>query len=184
MKLAFLLSSSVALLANSSPHPAKEALEKMRKHMPEEVKKGHVEEWVRDTLAKQQQPEAGKPHILVIGDSWADVVGGGGSVGESFLMRRLKAHNCTATSSCIAIPGTTASMWASAPFLSTLKVAAKTADYVYVMLVGNDALELMPDCAQKEKKSAQECGDELMAQALPNMNKIVDAIHESNPKAQ
>lgn len=167
-----------------SAGPATDALGKMREKMPEEVKNGNVEKWAKETLAKQQQPEAGKPHILVIGDSWADVVGGGGSVGQSFLMRRLKAHNCTATSSCIAIPGTTASMWASAPFLSTLKVAAKTADYVYMMLVGNDALELMPDCAHKEKKSAQECGDELMAQALPNMNKIIDAIHESNPKAK
>lgn len=152
--------------------------------MPEEVKQGRVEQWARETLAKQQQPEAGKPHILVIGDSWADVVGGGGSIGQSFLMRRLKAHNCTATSSCIAIPGTTASMWASASFLAATKVAAKTADYVYIMLVGNDALELMPDCAHKEKKSAAQCGDELMAQALPNMLKLVDAIHEANPKAK
>merc|ERR1719181_1529538 len=114
----------------------------LQEGMPEDVKNGQVEKWAKETLAQQQQPEAGKPHILVIGDSWADVVGGGGSVGQSFLMRRLKAHNCTATSSCIAIPGTTASMWASSAFMAATAAAAKAADYVYIMLVGNDALEL------------------------------------------
>lgn len=171
------------LIALAAASPARDALEMMRGKMPEEVKKGNVEQWVKDTLAMQQQPEVNKPHILVIGDSWADVVGGGGSVGQSFLMRRLKAHNCTATSSCIAIPGTTSGMWASAPFIKATKLAAKTADYVYVMLVGNDALELSPHCAHKEKKTAAQCADELMAQALPNMYKIFDAIHEANPNA-
>jgi len=164
--------------------PAKDALDEMRKQMPEDVKNGNVEKWARETLATQEQKKDGIPHILVIGDSWADVVGGGGSVGQSFLMKRLKNHSCTATSSCIAIPGTTASMWASAAFIAATKAAAKTADYVYIMLVGNDALDLMPDCAQKEKKTAEQCADELMAQALPNMYKIIDAIHEANPNAK
>jgi len=180
MKLAVL--SGIVLTVASSP--AKDVLERMQHLMPEEVKKGNVEKWARDSLARQEQKKDGVPHILVIGDSWADVVGGGGSIGQSFLMRRLKDHSCTATSSCIAIPGTTASMWASAPFIATTKAAAKTADYVYIMLVGNDALELMPDCAHKEKKTAEQCADELMAQAYPNMLKIMDAIHEANPKAK
>lgn len=184
MRTACALVLSAFLSAVASPHPALDALSEMRERMPEQVKDGHVEDWVRDTLAKQQQPEVGKPHILVIGDSWADVVGGGGSIGQSFLMKRLKAHGCQATSSCIAIPGTTSGMWASAPFIAATKLAAKTADYVYIMLVGNDALELMPDCAHQEKKSASQCADELMASALPNMYKIIDAIHEANPKAR
>merc|ERR1712100_134231 len=50
------------------------------------------------------------------------------------------------------------------------------------MLVGNDALELMPPCAHKGN-SAEECADQLMAQAVPETYKIFDAIHEANPKA-
>jgi len=168
------------------PGPAQDALQKMREMRDPAadaaVKSGQVEQWARDTLANQSQPEVGKPHILVIGDSWADVVGGPTSVNGSFLIRALKDHNCAATSACIAIPGTTSSNWASLPFLAAVKTAAKTADYVYVMLGGNDALELMPECARKEKKTAAECGDELFAQALPNMYKIFDAIHAANPK--
>jgi hypothetical protein len=183
MKFALVLLSCTILSTNAAPHPAQDAFKEMQKLIPEEVQKGNVEKWARDTLAKQEQPQAGKPHILVIGDSWADVVGMPTSTNGSFLYQRLKAHGCEATSSCIAIPATTASMWASAPFIAATKAAAKTADYVYIMLVGNDALMLMPDCASK-KKSAEECADELMAAALPDMYKIVDAIHEANPKAR
>jgi len=179
MKVALLVLSCGILSTNASPHPAKDALKRLQKSIPKDVVK-----WTEHVLANSQKKEAGKPHILVMGDSWADVVGGGGSVGESFLMRRLKAHNCSATSSCIAIPGTESSFWASAPGLKAVKLGAKTADYVYIMLVGNDALDLMPDCAHKEKKSAAECGDELMAKAMKNMLLIVDAIHEANPKAR
>lgn len=183
MKVSFLLLSCTVLAATAGP--AKDALARMRERMPQKVKDGLVEEWAQESLAKQQQPEAGKPHILVIGDSWADVVGGGGSVGESFLMRRLKAHSCQATSSCIAIPSTTASMWATAPFLAATAAAAKTADYVYVMLVGNDALDLMPDCHSKDKtKTASQCADDLMNEVVPLMYKIYDNIHKANPKAR
>lgn len=184
MKIDPVLLSCILFSANAGP--AQDALDRMRERMPEDLKQdfsGNIDGWVRDQLAKQEQPEKGKPHILVIGDSWADVVGMTSSVNGSFMMRALKAHSCSATASCIAIPGTTASMWASAPALAALKIAAKTADYVYVMLVGNDALELMPPCAHKGK-SASECSTELMNTALPEMYKIVDAIHASNANAR
>merc|ERR1712232_738241 len=93
------------------------------------------------------------------------------------------AHNCEATSSCIAIPGSTSDMWAANASLKALKVAAKTSQYVYMMLGGNDCLEKMPDCAH-QKKTSTECGDELVASCTVNMHKILGAIHEANPEAR
>merc|ERR1711972_923643 len=49
--------------------------------------------------------------------------------------------------------------------------------------MGNDALDKTPDCAD-EKKTSAECGDQLFAEAVPNMYKIVDAVHEVNPTAR
>jgi len=173
MKVALLALSCSTLLANAGP--AKDLLHEMQKSIPKDVEK-----WIADKDAKVKRA-AGVPHIVVAGDSWADVVGEGGS--ESFLMKRLAAHGCNATSSNIAIPGTTSGMWATAPFSAGLKVAAKGADYVYLMLGGNDCLDLMPNCAQ-EKKSAAECGDSLVANATANVNKLLAAIHEANPKTR
>jgi len=114
------------------------------------------------------------------------VVGMTSSTKGSYMMRALKAHNCQATASCAAIPGTTASMWALPPVLAAIKSVVKLYPdlYVYIMLVGNDALDLMPDCAQDKTKSAEDCADVLMAQALPELYKIVDAVHEGNPNAR
>jgi len=74
-------------------------------------------------------------------------------------------------------------MWAANASLKALKVAARTTEYVYMMLGGNDCLEKMPDCAH-QKKSSGACGDELVASCTSNAHKIVDAIHEVNPKAR
>merc|ERR1712224_1192555 len=162
MKSGILVLLCTILSGNAGP--ARDALYEMQKLIPHDVQK-----WMADQDAKVKR-EAGTPHIVVAGDSWADVVGEGGS--KSFLMQRLTAHGCNATSSNIAIPGTTSGMWATAPFLAGLKLAAKGADYIYLMLGGNDCLDLMPDCAQKEKKSAAECGDQLVASATANVHKI------------
>merc|ERR1719454_734344 len=173
MKLGFLVFLYTILPVNAGP--AKEFLHEMQKKIPKDVL-----QWMIDSDSKMKR-EAGIPHIVVAGDSWADVVGEGGS--NSFLMKRLSAHGCNATSSNIAIPGSTSGMWASKLFLAGLKLAAKRADYVYLMLGGNDCLDLMPDCAQK-KKSAAECGDELVASATANVHKILAAIHDANPNTR
>jgi len=165
----------IALLCTTvNAGPAKDALYEMQKSIPHDVQK-----WMADQDSKVKR-EAGTPHIVVAGDSWADVVGEGGD--SSFLMKRLTAHGCKATSSNIAIPGTTSGMWATAPFLAGLKLAVKGADYLYLMLGGNDCLDLMPDCAQT-KKSASECGDQLVASATANVHKMLAAVQEANPKS-
>ena len=152
MKCEHLVLFCISLSVNAGP--AKDFLHDMQRKIPKDVLK-----WM-DSQDMKVERQAGIPHIVVAGDSWADVVGEGGS--KSFLMKRLAAHGCNATSSNIAIPGTTSGMWATAIFLAGLKRAVKGADYVYLMLGGNDCLDLMPDCAQK-KKSAGECGDQLVA---------------------
>ena len=53
-----------------------------------------------------------------------------------------------------------------------MKLAAKSADYVWIILMGNDALDRMPDCASTGK-SADECSAQLYADMIPNMNTIV-----------
>jgi len=140
--------------------------------------------FVQDILDQEQQRNdiAGTAKILVAGDSWANIVGTFGPL-PSFLEHRLTSHGCNAATTCIAIPGTETEDWAESGMLSALKLAAKGRDYVYIMLVGNDALDKMPDCADEGKTTAQ-CGDELMAEAMANMYKIVDGIHEVNPTAR
>ena len=71
------------------------------------------------------------------------------------------------------------------PVLAALiaAVAAYQPDYVWMTLVGNDALESMPDCA-KTGKSAEQCADQLIGTAVPNAFKIVDAIHKGYPAAR
>lgn len=68
--------------------------------------------------------------------------------------------------------------------LEALKLAAKEHDYVFIVLAGNDALDRCPDCADNKTKTAEDCGDELMSQAMANMYKVVDGIHEANPAAR
>jgi hypothetical protein len=54
---------------------------------------------------------------------------------------------------------------------------------VWISLMGNDALDTMPQCAATGKTAAQ-CGDILYASMLIHMGKIVEAIHLANPKAK
>jgi hypothetical protein len=125
----------------------------------------------------------GLPRILVAGDSWADVVGIGGN--NSFLGKVLQKHECAvAAPTCIAIPGSTSGTWTTKLVLSALKAAAKNYGYVFLTLVGNDALDRMPECAKDENKTAEQCADELLAFSLPNMYKIADAVHSANPDAR
>lgn len=187
MKLIF---TSLILCCQSTSiaaeHPAIEAITQMQSMMPDDVKNGNIEKWVTETLAKQEEPMKGVPHILVLGDSWADIVGmksvnKNGKV--SFLQNALNSHNCTATSRCLAIPGSTADFWAGKLLVGATKLAVKAADYVYIMLMGNDALSYLHDCA-KQGHTAQQCSDGLLNTVMPDMYKIVDAIHAANPKAR
>ena len=119
---------------------------------------------------------AAEPTILIIGDSWGTI-----SPATEYFEKGLK--NCSHKLNNIAIGGTTAKQWAADDKLSQTAQAAKSADYVWITLMGNDALAEMPGCAS-EGKSAPECGDRLYADVLPRMEKIVDNIHSANPNAQ
>jgi len=127
-------------------------------------------------------PEAKR--ILVVGDSWADVVAGGSVLGDSFFTRKLKEHGCSAAVKNIAVPGTMVTDWNAGTYLDTLKKQAKVHDYVWISLMGNDALIDMADCAGNKSKTADQCGDELYAKMIPGVGSILDAIHESNPNAR
>jgi hypothetical protein len=143
-----------------------------------------VAAYIEEQAASAPPAEDGQPRILVIGDSWADVVGFGW--GESFLGRVLKKHGCNNhVPACIAIPGTTTDIWSNGIVLAALKLVVKRYDYVFFTLVGNDALDKMPSCASADPtKSSVQCGDDLMAEVLPNMYKMVDGIHKGNPDAR
>lgn len=47
----------------------------------------------------------------------------------------------------------------------------------------SDALNDMPDCAD-QGKTAVECGDIMMQNALSRMGTIIDGIHDANPDAK
>lgn len=177
MKFVFLLVGWGIYSIHASPNPAKDALAELQKSIPKDPLK-----WVASILAKTPKVEVGTPKIMIIGDSWADVVAEGGN--QSFFERKLMEHGCKISSVCLAIPGSTTSLWVKAIFLSALKLAIKIyrPDYVWMTLAGNDALELMPDCS-KTGKSEKQCGGELVAKVLPNVYKIVDTIHEARPTA-
>jgi len=156
--------------------PAKEALAALSKTMPEDFA-----EWHRDVLANIPVVETGKAKVLVIGDSWADVVAVGGN--ESFFQRKLNdEHGCSIDSYCIAIPGSTSGTWVTKAVLATLTAAVKSyqPDYVWMTLVGNDALDQMPGCAKTGKSEAQ-CCDDLLEVALPRGYEIVDTINAAKP---
>lgn len=178
MRCAALLISGAFVTAASSP--AKDALADLQKDMP---KPEELMKWVLDRVAAAPQVPAGTPKIMIVGDSWADVVAIGGN--QSFFERKLTEHGCHISSLCIAIPGSTSGMWASSLGLKAVKaaVAAYKPDYVWGTLVGNDALDSMPDCAQTGK-SEEECAAQLIGTAIPNVYKIVDAIHEGYPAAR
>jgi hypothetical protein len=137
-----------------------------------------------DTLSRLAKAKAdGHTRILVAGDSWGTVTAVGSALGLSFFERTLEKHSCNATSVSIAVPGTETTDWDSGLYLDALKLAAKEAEFIWIVLMGNDALDRMPDCASSGK-SAKECGDELYALASKNMGKILDEVHEANPSAQ
>jgi hypothetical protein len=162
-----------------SASPAKEALAELRKTDPEDPQK-----WAQDILARVPVVEPGTAKVLVIGDSWADVIAVGGN--ESFFEKKLKdEHGCDVSSYCIAIPGSTSGTWTTKAVLATLTAAVKSyqPDYVWMTLVGNDALDRMPGCA-KTGQSESQCADDLLAFALPNVYKIVDTVHEAKPDAR
>lgn len=119
----------------------------------------------------------------MIGDSWTDVTGFG--FGRSYFERVLGEHGCKVSSVCIAIPGTTASMWSLPAALTALTAAVKAykPDYVWMTLGGNDALSEMPSCA-RTGKSADECALQLTSQFRPQLAAIVDTINDAAPNAR
>jgi hypothetical protein len=133
-----------------------------------------------------QLPDAGNgTRITVAGDSWAWVVAGGSDVaGSSFLNSQLKRHDCDFQTSSIAVPGTMTTDWNHGTYLSALKLAAQKSDYIFFILMGNDALMDMPDCAQDKTKTSAECGNQLVTKVMKNMGDIADAIHEANPNTR
>jgi len=76
-------------------------------------------------------------------------------------------------------------MWADGRLLDALKLAVGLyrPDYVWMTLVGNDALAELPECAKANKTAAQ-CADALVGTAVPNIYKVVDAVHEAHAAAR
>lgn len=146
-----------------------------RAKMPENLEK-------LDKVLETPSDNANAPQILVVGDSWADVVASGSAAGLGFFQGKLKKHGCKAGVRSIAVPGTMASDWSNGEYLEKLKQGAKTHDYVWIVLLGNDALEFTgSNCGLHI--APEKCGDMLFAKTIAEMYQIVDAIHEVNPNA-
>ena len=162
-------------------HPflgAKDALAQLQRTDPKDPAA-----FFADALGRATPAPPGVPKVMILGDSWAAVTAIGGN--ESYFQRKLAEHNCRVDSLSLAIPGSTSSMWVNDKLIDALKVAvaAYRPDFVWMTLVGNDALDLMPVCA-KANKTAEQCGSELVDSAVPNIYKIVDAVHEAHAAAR
>jgi hypothetical protein len=57
-------------------------------------------------------------------------------------------------------------------------------DYVWMIILGNDALMDMQDCASDAKKTAAQCGDELFAKSMKNMASFVEMVHKVSPTSK
>jgi len=127
-----------------------------------------------------------KPRILVVGDSWGTVVAGGSKFGASFFARKLKEHGCKADETSIAVPGTTTTDWIEGgSSYSVLETALRAKpDYVWMIILGNDALIDMQDCAEDRKKTAAQCGDELFAKGMKNMGSFVEMVKRESPNSK
>ena len=163
---------------SSTTSPAKAALADLQRTDPKDPAS-----FFSGVLERAAPAPPGVPKVMILGDSWAAVVGIGGN--ESYFQRKLAEHSCLVHSVSLAIPGSTSSMWVDGRLLDALKVAVATyrPDYVWMTLVGNDALASMPDCAKANKTAAQ-CGDALVGVAVPNIYRVVDAVHEAHAAAR
>jgi len=137
----------------------------------------------QQVLASIPKAQDGAKRILIVGDSWGTVVSGGSALGISFFDQTLKEHDCNFHATSIAIPGTMATDWDSGQMREALMLAATLHDVVWIILMGNDALDQMPDCADTGK-SASACGEKLYKQMLVHMGSIVDSVHAANPTAR
>lgn len=122
--------------------------------------------------------------ILIAGDSWGTDIGGGSIVGESVFSRGLKRHSCPGSVKNIAVAGSTAAQWQDGRLMSKLQKQVAGKDYVWMTLMGNDALSDCPSCAKNKTKSAEECGDEFIAGVRTRMQTILDGIHAANPQTR
>ena len=129
---------------------------------------------------------ASTKRILVAGDSWGTVVAGGSKFGLSFFARKLKEHKCDSRETSIAVPGSTSTDWIEGgQFHKVLQTALLTKpDYLWMIILGNDALMDMQDCAQDRKKTAAQCGDQLFAKSMKNMGQFVDDVHKASPNTK
>jgi len=134
---------------------------------------------VGSSLAAPVSVNSTQGRILIMGDSWGTI-----SPATEHFQAALKEHNCPLGGfTNIAVGGTTAKQWAGMLKMAEVKKQAKDHDFVWVTLMGNDALEDMPGCASAGK-TAVECGDEMMTNALQRMGTILDGIHQANPDAK
>lgn len=157
---------------------AKDALAALKRYEPADPAA-----YFTDVLNRAPRAEAGVPKVMILGDSWAAVVAIGGN--ESYFQRKLVEHDCKVNSVSLAIPGSTSGFWVKPLVLDALEVAvaAYKPDYVWMTLVGNDALDSMPECA-KTNKTAVQCADELVETAVPRIFSIVDTVHKAHPAAR
>lgn len=153
---------------SSTTSPAKAALADLQRTDPKDPAS-----FFSGVLERAALAPPGVPKVMILGDSWAAVVGIGGN--ESYFQRKLAEHSCLVHSVSLAIPGSTSSLWVDGRLLDALKVAVATyrPDYVWMTLVGNDALASMPECAKANKTAAQ-CGDALVGVAVPNIYRVVE----------
>lgn len=114
--------------------------------------------------------------LLVAGDSWGTDIFDSGA-----FKRKLNDKKCPfEKANNIAVPGTQATDWDHGASLAALVAEAKTHDYLWLTLMGNDALDIMPQCASSGK-TAPECGDQLVGLMLKSMGTILDSVHKANP---
>lgn len=112
--------------------------------------------------------------ILIAGDSW-------GTFGNKSFYEVMNKHSPDTEIDNIAIGGTTASVWMNFPEFGRLKTHAASADYLWLTLGGNDALFNIPQCAQDQNKTAQQCADEFMYTIVPRFETIIEGVREANP---
>eukprot|EP01060_Flectonema_neradi_P015820 TRINITY_DN22468_c0_g1_i1.p1 TRINITY_DN22468_c0_g1~~TRINITY_DN22468_c0_g1_i1.p1 ORF type:complete len:255 (+),score=75.15 TRINITY_DN22468_c0_g1_i1:64-828(+) len=116
--------------------------------------------------------------IVIAGDSW-------GTEGRKAFLQMLKDHKSNLTVDDIAVSGSTTSNWVDNRYTEKLEKAVKQDDVkvVWLTLMGNDAKNELPVCGAEGEKPAK-CVERVVNKVTPNMQKILDTIHTSNPKTR
>eukprot|EP01064_Diplonema_japonicum_P036817 TRINITY_DN842_c0_g1_i1.p2 TRINITY_DN842_c0_g1~~TRINITY_DN842_c0_g1_i1.p2 ORF type:complete len:257 (+),score=71.96 TRINITY_DN842_c0_g1_i1:76-846(+) len=116
--------------------------------------------------------------VVIIGDSW-------GTEGHKAFLDMLKEKGSQLTVEDIAVSGATTKDWIGERYMDRLKKAVSKPDtqVVWLTLMGNDAKNKLPGCAL-EGGSTTHCTQKMVEYVTPNMNKILQAINETNPKVR